>query len=189
MATHREVIGGAAQPEMEPTLVNRTMGTSSVGFHYADLGTSAAQQGDKNAIVDKNGGGVQCGGGSGKPRSTCNICGRTFINLKQHITKSHTRYNLVVLGMERFAEETTLEHGLRLRIIKGEQVMEETTVASCGEEYINEKSRSFVEFTFNLDDGCFAVQVYDDRQVCISRIKDDGDYEPVFKNLFTITFQ
>ena len=45
MATHREVIGGAAQPEMEPTLANRTTGTSSVGLHYADLGTPAAQLG------------------------------------------------------------------------------------------------------------------------------------------------
>ena len=64
MATHREVIGGAAQPEMEPTLANRTMGTSSVGFHYADLGTPAAQLGEtpnfenEFNFIKKNGKGV-----------------------------------------------------------------------------------------------------------------------------------
>jgi hypothetical protein len=35
---------GSALPEMESTLVQRTTDSSSVGQHYADLGTTAAEQ-------------------------------------------------------------------------------------------------------------------------------------------------
>ena len=35
---------GIVLPEMESTLVNRTIDSLSVGVHYADLGTSAVQQ-------------------------------------------------------------------------------------------------------------------------------------------------
>jgi hypothetical protein len=44
MATSQGSHGGAGQPEMESTLVNRTTDSSSVGHHYADLGHSAVQQ-------------------------------------------------------------------------------------------------------------------------------------------------
>ena len=35
---------GSVMPEMEPTLVQRTTGSSSVGQHYADLGTIPVQE-------------------------------------------------------------------------------------------------------------------------------------------------
>lgn len=44
MATEGSSHGGAGQPEMESTLVNRTTDNSSVGQYYADLGEPAAEQ-------------------------------------------------------------------------------------------------------------------------------------------------
>jgi hypothetical protein len=45
MATEGGSHGGASQPEMESTLVNRTTDNSFVGQHYANLGSPAVQQG------------------------------------------------------------------------------------------------------------------------------------------------
>ena len=186
MATHREVIGGAAQPEMEPTLANRTTGTSSVGFHYADLGTPAAQLGD---VCE------ECGTTENLRYAHTTMAGHSYWceecwMEEEEEVEDKNAYTLVVCNMDTFADMPMCDRRLRLVVYRTGGEM----VGSHPPQWIGD---DYVEFCFHLpandptgrrsyEDDCYYFRLFEDKRTEV-RVERGMHVETVYK--FAIQFQ